>query len=84
MTLPPGATAPDKRLFGAALGEAMSGAAVLLAPDADEETGGVRPKMLFILPKFPMLNSPNSAYHIMLELCPIIPNYAQLCPLCQK
>ena len=37
MTLLPGATAPDKHMFGAALGEAMSAAAVLLlGPDEVE------------------------------------------------
>jgi len=39
-------------------------------------SGRVRPNMLFILPKFPMLNSQNSAYYAR-----IMPNHAQLCRL---
>ena len=35
----------------------------------------VRPNMLFFLPKFPVLNSPNSAYYAR-----IMPNYAQNMP----
>jgi hypothetical protein len=36
-TLAQGTSAPDKRLFGAALNEAMTGVAALLTPEDDEE-----------------------------------------------
>ena len=38
--------------------------------------GRPRRNMLLLLPKFPVLNSPNSAYFSRM-----MPNYAQLCPI---
>jgi len=54
-------------------------AALQRTPEWRRFRGRPRPNMLLILPKFPMLHSPNPAYYAQ-----IMPNYAQLCRLISR